>query len=233
MLVLACHAGLFSQENDPDRDTIPQRMSYLDNGAIRIGVNHGSLAESILDEFGDTPEGMVESAMRFLRVCRDREMNRVVVSMKSSNPRVMVYSVRLLADTDPRLADAPETDPDVGVSGEDLAYLIYTSGSTGKPKGIPLTHAQLAMNLPVMSEVFQDKLAGDHREGAAVALDDGRLDQAQAALKIKQKALEDANIVAPFDGVIAATFVENFQHTILSLHFQFQCFMNPEGTKTL
>ena len=67
--------------------------------AIRIGVNHGSLAESILREYGDTPAGMVESAMRFLRVCKKEEMDRVVVSMKSSNPRVMIHSVRLLAKT--------------------------------------------------------------------------------------------------------------------------------------
>ena len=67
--------------------------------AIRIGVNHGSLHESILREYGDTPAGMVESAMQFLRVCKKMGMNRVVVSMKSSNPRVMIQSVRLLAHT--------------------------------------------------------------------------------------------------------------------------------------
>jgi len=66
--------------------------------AIRIGVNHGSLAESILLEYGDTPAGMVESAMQFLRVCRNHSFEKVVVSMKSSNPRVMVQSVRLLVD---------------------------------------------------------------------------------------------------------------------------------------
>lgn len=67
--------------------------------AIRIGVNHGSLDEAILRDYGDTPAGMVESAMRFLRICKKEEMDRVVVSMKSSNPRVMIYSVRLLAKT--------------------------------------------------------------------------------------------------------------------------------------
>lgn len=66
--------------------------------AIRIGVNHGSLDESILKEYGDTPAGMVESALQFLRVCSDLAFHRVVVSLKSSNPRVMVQSVRLLAD---------------------------------------------------------------------------------------------------------------------------------------
>jgi len=64
--------------------------------AIRIGVNHGSLDESILERYGDTPEGMAESAMQFLRVCSKHSFDPVVVSMKSSNPRVMIQSVRLL-----------------------------------------------------------------------------------------------------------------------------------------
>jgi (E)-4-hydroxy-3-methylbut-2-enyl-diphosphate synthase len=64
--------------------------------AIRIGVNHGSLDESILNRYGDTPEGMAESAMIFLRICKEASFDKVVVSMKSSNPRVMVQSVRLL-----------------------------------------------------------------------------------------------------------------------------------------
>ena len=67
--------------------------------AIRIGVNHGSLSPHITEEYGNTPAGMVESAMRFLRVCRDRDFRQVTVSMKSSNPRVMVQSVRLLVKT--------------------------------------------------------------------------------------------------------------------------------------
>lgn len=64
--------------------------------SIRIGVNHGSLDEDILNRHGDTPEGMVESAMQFLRICQAESFREVVVSMKSSNPRVMVQSVRLL-----------------------------------------------------------------------------------------------------------------------------------------
>ena len=64
--------------------------------ALRIGVNHGSLAKRIFDEYGDTPEGMVASAMEFLRMCRSANFNDVVVSMKSSNTRVMVHAYRLL-----------------------------------------------------------------------------------------------------------------------------------------
>ena len=66
--------------------------------ALRIGVNHGSLAKRIFDRYGDTPEGMVASAMEFLRVCRERAFDQVVVSMKSSNTRVMVAAYRLLVE---------------------------------------------------------------------------------------------------------------------------------------
>ena len=66
--------------------------------ALRIGVNHGSLAKRIFDEWGDTPQGMVVSAMEFLRVCRQKRFDQVVVSMKSSNTRVMVAAYRLLVE---------------------------------------------------------------------------------------------------------------------------------------
>ena len=66
--------------------------------AIRIGVNHGSLSERIMNRYGDTPRGMVESCMEFLRICRDEHFNEVVVSMKTSNTVLMVHTVRLLAD---------------------------------------------------------------------------------------------------------------------------------------
>ena len=66
--------------------------------ALRIGVNHGSLAKRIFDEWGDTPEGMVVSAMEFLHVCRKESFDQVVVSMKSSNTRVMVHAYRLLVE---------------------------------------------------------------------------------------------------------------------------------------
>ncbi len=64
--------------------------------ALRIGVNHGSLARHIVDSYGDTPQGMVASAMEFLRRCRAADFDQVVVSMKSSNTRVMVHAYRML-----------------------------------------------------------------------------------------------------------------------------------------
>ncbi len=67
--------------------------------ALRIGVNHGSLAAHIVDKHGDTPAGMVASAMEFLMICRAEGFDQVVVSMKSSNTRVMVNAYRLLVQT--------------------------------------------------------------------------------------------------------------------------------------
>lgn len=64
--------------------------------ALRIGVNHGSLSDRIMCRYGDTPEGIVESAMEFLRVCVKEQFKDVVISIKASNTQVMVRSVRLL-----------------------------------------------------------------------------------------------------------------------------------------
>ena len=64
--------------------------------AIRIGVNHGSLSDRIMSRYGDTPEGIVESCMEFLRICERERFRDVVVSIKASNTVVMVQSVRLL-----------------------------------------------------------------------------------------------------------------------------------------
>ena len=64
--------------------------------AMRIGTNHGSLSDRILSRYGDTPVGMVESAMEFLRICEDHGYHNIVLSMKSSNPLVMVQAYRLL-----------------------------------------------------------------------------------------------------------------------------------------
>lgn len=67
--------------------------------AIRIGVNHGSLSERILTRYGDTPQGMVESCMEFLRICIDQDFKDIAISMKASNTVVMTKAVRLLVET--------------------------------------------------------------------------------------------------------------------------------------
>jgi len=67
-----------------------------ENIAMRIGTNHGSLSDRILSRFGDTPQGMVESAMEFLRICEANDYHNIVLSMKASNTLVMVQAYRLL-----------------------------------------------------------------------------------------------------------------------------------------
>ncbi|MDR2270976.1 MAG: (E)-4-hydroxy-3-methylbut-2-enyl-diphosphate synthase [Sphingobacterium sp.] len=70
-----------------------------ENGtAMRIGTNHGSLSDRIMSHYGDTPEGMVESAMEFIRMCEDLSFYNLCISMKSSNPQVMVKAYRLLVE---------------------------------------------------------------------------------------------------------------------------------------
>ena len=66
--------------------------------AMRIGTNHGSLSDRILSRFGDTPKGMVESALEYLRICEDHNFYNIVLSMKASNPLVMVHAYRLLVE---------------------------------------------------------------------------------------------------------------------------------------
>ena len=96
------HSILTSKEYDEELERIAERLHPLlsickQNGtAIRIGTNHGSLSGRIMDRYGDTPEGMVESALEFGRICLLEGFRNVVFSMKSSNVRVMVQSTRLL-----------------------------------------------------------------------------------------------------------------------------------------
>jgi (E)-4-hydroxy-3-methylbut-2-enyl-diphosphate synthase len=96
-------SGLLSgRDYDDELERIAIRLRPLlsickQNGtAIRIGTNHGSLSGRIMDRYGDTPEGMVESALEFGRICLGEGFHNLVFSMKSSNVRIMVQSTRLL-----------------------------------------------------------------------------------------------------------------------------------------
>ncbi|AFL84411.1 1-hydroxy-2-methyl-2-(E)-butenyl 4-diphosphate synthase [Belliella baltica DSM 15883] len=93
----------YSDESYQDElDRIKERFLPLvkickENGtAMRIGTNHGSLSDRIMSRYGDTPLGMVESALEFLRICEDEEYYNIVISMKSSNTQVMVQAYRML-----------------------------------------------------------------------------------------------------------------------------------------
>ncbi|MCL1821911.1 MAG: (E)-4-hydroxy-3-methylbut-2-enyl-diphosphate synthase [Prolixibacteraceae bacterium] len=72
------------------------KMLKKTNTALRIGANHGSLSDRIMSRYGDTSTGIVESVMEFLRICKKENFSNVVISIKSSNTRMMVYTVRLL-----------------------------------------------------------------------------------------------------------------------------------------
>lgn len=79
---------------------LPFLQICRENGtAIRIGVNHGSLSDRILSRYGDTPKGMVESCLEFLRICKENNFDDIVISIKASNTVVMVQTVRLLIHT--------------------------------------------------------------------------------------------------------------------------------------
>ena len=93
--------GNYASDSERIRERfIPFLNSCKEHGtAIRIGVNHGSLSGRIMNEYGDTPEGMVASCMEFLRICREEDFTDVVISMKASNTVVMVKAVRLLVET--------------------------------------------------------------------------------------------------------------------------------------
>lgn len=90
------------EEYQAELDKIEERFSsFIDickanHTAIRIGVNHGSLSDRIMSQYGDTPEGMVESCMEFLRICVKKDFTNVVISIKSSNTVIMVQTIRLL-----------------------------------------------------------------------------------------------------------------------------------------
>lgn len=79
-----------------DRFTPLVKICKENGTAMRIGTNHGSLSDRIMSRYGDTPIGMVESAMEFLRIARDESYHNIVLSMKSSNPQVMVQAYRTL-----------------------------------------------------------------------------------------------------------------------------------------
>lgn len=89
----------FDEIGDKIRETLaPLVISLRDRGkAMRIGVNHGSLAERMLFTYGDTPEGMVESALEFIRICESLDFGNIVISLKASRVPVMVAAYRLMA----------------------------------------------------------------------------------------------------------------------------------------
>lgn len=92
------------QEYDDELRRISEKMSTLieickkHDTAMRIGINHGSLSERVMSRYGNTPEGMAQSALEFAKVCKEQDFHKLVFSMKASNVKVMVQSTRLFVE---------------------------------------------------------------------------------------------------------------------------------------
>ncbi len=99
--------------------------------ALRVGVNHGSLAKRIFDQYGDTPQGMVAAAMEFLEICQKVEFKDVVVSMKSSNTRVMLYAYRLLCEAMDRAGMSYPIHLGVTEAGNDIEGRVKSAVGIG------------------------------------------------------------------------------------------------------
>lgn len=110
--------------------------------ALRIGVNHGSLSDRIVARYGDTPEGMVASALEFIRICHEEQFHNIVVSLKSSNTRLMVQSVRLLVHR---------------MTNEDLYYPIHL-GVTESGDGLEGRIKSVAGIAPLLMEGIGDTI---------------------------------------------------------------------------
>lgn len=132
------------------------------NTAIRIGVNHGSLSPRILDKYGDTPAGMVESAMEYIKICQEEGFHNIVLSLKSSNTRIMVYSNRLMYES---MKDSGIVYPlHIGVteagSGEDgrlksaVGIGALLSDGIGDTIRVSLTESP-DMEIPVAKKIIQ------------------------------------------------------------------------------
>ncbi len=168
-------------------DRIRERFSPLvefmreRGSAMRIGTNHGSLSDRIMNRYGDTPLGMVESALEFARIARDLDYHAFVFSMKASNPKVMIEAYRLL------VARLTELGPDwnypihLGVTeagdGEDgriksaigigsllddgIGDTIRVSLTEDSPREIPVAQALVAQPRIAIAETFDDTLSFD------------------------------------------------------------------------
>lgn len=132
------------------------------NTTIRIGVNHGSLSTRIIDKYGDTPEGMVESAMEYIKICQEEDFHNIVLSLKSSNTRIMVYSNRLMYE---RMKDSGIIYPlHIGVteagSGEDgrlksaVGIGALLSDGIGDTIRVSLTESP-EMEVPVAKKILK------------------------------------------------------------------------------
>ncbi len=157
--------------NDPDGATFRALIAKCRRRgvAIRVGVNHGSLSSRMVDRYGDTVEGMVASAMEFLRICKEEQFDQVVVSMKSSNTRVMVEAYRALAAE--MLAEGMNYPLHLGVTeaGNDIEGCIKSAVGIGAllADGIGDT-IRVSLTEPPENEIPVALKIVDYFEGSAL-----------------------------------------------------------------
>ncbi|MBD5257576.1 MAG: (E)-4-hydroxy-3-methylbut-2-enyl-diphosphate synthase [Barnesiella sp.] len=154
--------------------------------ALRIGVNHGSLSDRIMSRYGDTPAGVVESAMEFLRILRKLDFNDVVISIKASNTVVMVNSVRLLVEA---------------MDKEDMHYPLHlgvTEAGNGEDGRIRSAVGIGALLAEGIGDTIRVSLSEEPEcEIPVAAMLTGRLDAWAAVGAIEGKPYEGYNAVEP------------------------------------
>ena len=177
--------------------------------ALRIGVNHGSLAKRIFDEYGDTPEGMVASAMEFLQMCRKAEFSDVVVSMKSSNTRVMVQAYRLLVEAMEREQMTYPLHLGVTEAGDGIEGRIKSAVGIGAllADGIGDT-LRVSLTEEPANEVPVGKILVDHFKGRTAEFSVASLDNyspTEFRPRTTAKPITHIEITSEYEVVEAAT----------------------------
>ncbi len=187
--------GNFARSVDDARRRLPPLLDRLreHGGALRIGVNHGSLAPVVAERFGHGPRGMVASAMEYLQLCREAGFEQIVVALKASNPQVMVAANRLLIER-------------MRTEGMDYpVHLGVTEAGAGEEGALRSAVGIGALLLEGIGDTIRVSLTGDPvREidacrrllaaVAAEALEDGAAPQGAAAPQ---------DSVAPAEGAVA------------------------------
>ncbi len=164
--------------------------------ALRIGTNHGSLSDRIMSHYGDTPEGMVESALEFIRMCEDQSFYNLVISMKSSNPQVMVKAYRLLVEK---------------MSQEGMNYPLHlgvTEAGDGEDGRIKSAVGIGTLLEDGLGDTVRVSLTEDPEKEAPVAIAlVNRYTQRAQQEKVEPFKLEDSALTKPYEAAEVNTFI--------------------------
>jgi len=173
--------------------------------AMRIGTNHGSLSDRIMSRYGDTPQGMVESAMEFMRICEALNYYSLVISMKSSNPQVMVQAYRLLVET--MVAEGMNYPLHLGVTeagdGEDgriksaVGIGTLLEDGLGDTVRVSLTEepeAEAPVAIALVNRYVERKVKGERRKAKGDIIDEKDLSPpAHNPFEYKRRETYEAN----------------------------------------